>query len=196
MSIRMFFLLFTISAVAAFAQGDGSQAATPDPAVSTAQARLEQIRLEFQNLNAELQEIQREAMRAETVREKGDEFHRALQAEMMDIAPDEMEGKVKQRFRLAEKLEDSASNPPATQQEQQALMRTARDLEQLIEEVSSYEEEAVQKASVMSLRREYVAAISAAMEAVDPEYPKMVERQQELAREYREVQQDLKAGGG
>ena len=194
MIYRLVILFLLAGAASAFGQKasePSNPAAASAPEVTTPEARLEQIQMEFQKLNQQLQAIQRTAMQRDAVQEKGEVFHDALEAEMLEIAPDDMRKTVKQRFRLADRLENASQETPATQEEETVLRETARKLQQKMQEVAEYEQQAVQASDVMPLRQDYVAAISAAMEKVNPEFPQLVQRQRALAQEFQQIQQDL-----
>lgn len=164
------------------------QPETPEASVSP-EVRMEQIRAEFAQINQTLQQIQSEAMQDPAVQKKEAAYQKALKEEMLAIAPKESESMVKKRFRLSNRL-NAATSGDSTMSQQQ-LVSLSEKFDEARESVAGIEEAAVAKPDVKAKQDAMLSQIADKMQEINPNFVQLVQKQEALAREFRQIQMQL-----
>ncbi len=164
------------------------QPEAPDASVSP-EVRMDQIRAEFAQINETLQQIQSEAMQDPAVQETEEAYQEALEKEMLAIAPKESEPMVKKRFKLSDRLDAATSGD--SQMSQQQLVSLNQRFEKARESVAPIEEAAAAKPDVKAKQDAMLSQIANKMQEINPNFVQLVQQQEALAREFRQIQQQL-----
>lgn len=176
-------------AVSAFVTNLSAQGAGAQAGADATETRLQEIRTEFTQISNKLNAIQGEALQDPEVAEKQKTYNKTLKQEMVKIAPKEEEPKVEKCFDLEKQLDNLSS--PQSMEERQKAAELSQDYQQLKQELASIENEATQIAEVQEKRTTFLTAITEKMGELEPNFGKLIDRQQELVEEYRTIQQEI-----
>ncbi|MFP4261288.1 MAG: hypothetical protein ACLFS1_09435, partial [Opitutales bacterium] len=147
------------------------------------QQRLQELQAEFQQLNAEIESVQRQASDDPKASDALEAYRVELTKQMKEIEPDKAE-LIDERDELYNQLMALSENTDPSEEETQKLQTLGQRFNEVRQELSVVETQANQSGPVQEAFNAYNDAIMAAMNEVDSNIDQKIKQREELTEEF------------